>query len=107
MALRFRVIDETLLMVSQKVEHAVFPAKAGIQCSPARINSWTPFFNGVTTYYESISLQPKYLGSSSVFQGQIQVRCQAHGYNSLIDLDFFCYFKILYPDNFFVGGDDL
>jgi hypothetical protein len=29
---------------------------AGIQCSPALTNSWTPFFNGVTAFYEIINL---------------------------------------------------
>jgi hypothetical protein len=33
---------------------SVIPAKAGIQCSQALTNSWTPFFNGVTTFYEII-----------------------------------------------------
>jgi hypothetical protein len=27
----------------------------GIKCSRALTNSWTPFFNGVTTFYEIIS----------------------------------------------------
>jgi hypothetical protein len=34
---------------------SVIPAKAGIQCSQALKNSWTPFFNGVTTFYEIIN----------------------------------------------------
>jgi hypothetical protein len=34
---------------------SVIPAKAGIQCSQVLKNSWTPFFNGVTTSYEIIN----------------------------------------------------
>jgi hypothetical protein len=30
----------------------VIPAKTGIQCFQALINSWTSFFNGVTTFYK-------------------------------------------------------
>jgi hypothetical protein len=30
---------------------------AGIQCSQALKNSWTPFFNGVTTFYEIINIR--------------------------------------------------
>ena len=37
---------------------------AGIQCSQTLTNSWTPFFNGVTTFYEIIkgSRKKKFAG---------------------------------------------
>jgi len=47
------------MAVSQKVENAFFPsfrAKAGIRCSQALTNSWTPFFNGVTTCCDFIKM---------------------------------------------------
>jgi len=47
-------IDE--IVKSRKCPLPVIPAKAGIQCSHALTNSWTPFFNGVTTFYEIVNL---------------------------------------------------
>jgi hypothetical protein len=44
------------LAKSRKCILSVIPAKAGIQCSQALTNSWTPFFNGVTTFYEIINV---------------------------------------------------
>jgi hypothetical protein len=32
---------------------------AGIQCSQEVTNPWTPFFNGVTTFYEIINVEQK------------------------------------------------
>jgi hypothetical protein len=47
-------IDE--LVKSRKCVLSVIPARAGIQCSRALENSWTPFFNGVTTFCETIKI---------------------------------------------------
>jgi hypothetical protein len=44
------------LVKSRKCILSVIPAKTGIQCSQALKNSWTPFFNGVTTFYEIINI---------------------------------------------------
>jgi hypothetical protein len=41
---------------SPKSPFFVIPAKAGIQCFHRVTKSWTPFFNGVTTFYEFIIL---------------------------------------------------
>jgi hypothetical protein len=46
------------LVKSRKYILSVIPAKAGIQCSQEVKNSWTPFFNGVTTFYEIVNLNP-------------------------------------------------
>jgi hypothetical protein len=40
---------------SPKSPFFVIPAKAGIQCFHRVTKSWTPFFNGVTTFYEFIN----------------------------------------------------
>ena len=42
------------ILKSRKCILFVIPTKAGIQCSQEVANSWTPFFNGVTTFYEII-----------------------------------------------------
>jgi hypothetical protein len=44
------------LAKSRKCSLSVIPAKAGIQCSQEVTNSWTPFFNGVTTFYEIVKV---------------------------------------------------
>jgi len=48
------------LVKSQEVSFFVIPAKAGIQSRKAGFNQlqnlWTPFFNGVTTFYECIKI---------------------------------------------------
>ncbi len=47
------------LVKSRKCILSVIPAKAGIQCSQALANSWTPFFNGVTTSYEILRVRAR------------------------------------------------
>jgi hypothetical protein len=47
------------LAKSRKCILSVIPAKAGIQCSQEVTTSWTPFFNGVTTFYEIIKLEDR------------------------------------------------
>ena len=57
---------------SRKCILSVIPANAGIQCSQEVTNSWTPLFNGVTTFCEIINLkQPKSLNehASEVSKG--------------------------------------
>jgi hypothetical protein len=44
------------LAKSRKYILAVIPAKAGIQSSQALKNTWTPFFNGVTTFCETVKV---------------------------------------------------
>jgi len=45
------------LVKSRKYPVPVIPAQAGIQCSQQLTKTWTPFFNGVTTFYECIKIQ--------------------------------------------------
>jgi hypothetical protein len=45
------------LVKSRKCILFVIPAKAGIQSSQTLKNTWTPFFNGVTIFYEIIKMK--------------------------------------------------
>ena len=56
------------LVKSQKTRLPVIPAKAGIQYIQSLKKFWTPFFNGVTTFYEWIIFDAKNLTDSAFGQ---------------------------------------
>jgi hypothetical protein len=79
----FVLLNTDGLVKSRKRILFVIPAKAGIQCSRALTNSWTPFFNGVTTFYESINTGSGQLRAIRCEKDYMLRRLLAIGHESL------------------------